>query len=95
MGKEAIGQGDVGFGLLLRAHRGAAGLTQDELAARAGLSTEAISTLERGRYSPSLAVVERLARALGLRVSDRPDCRPADMVSQSDSLAFRCVLTTT
>ncbi|HEV2460208.1 MAG TPA: helix-turn-helix transcriptional regulator [Ktedonobacterales bacterium] len=38
----------VTFADLLRHHRTAAGLTQEELAARAGLSSDAISTLERG-----------------------------------------------
>ena len=74
MGKEAIGQGDVDFGLLLRAHRGAAGLTQDELAARAGLSTEAISTLERGsRRAPRAATVVCLAGALKLDPAQRAE----------------------
>ena len=36
------------FGLLLRRHRTAAGLSQEELAERAGWSRRAISDLERG-----------------------------------------------
>jgi DNA-binding XRE family transcriptional regulator len=36
------------FGELLRGHRLAAGLTQQALAERAGVSVEAVSTLERG-----------------------------------------------
>jgi transcriptional regulator with XRE-family HTH domain len=41
-------EADVSFGELLRDHRRAAGLTQEELAERAGLSARSISELERG-----------------------------------------------
>jgi tetratricopeptide (TPR) repeat protein/transcriptional regulator with XRE-family HTH domain len=55
------------FGALLRAHRRAAGLSQQDLADRSGLSIRAISNLERGRtrwpYRDSLL---RLAESLGL-----------------------------
>jgi transcriptional regulator with XRE-family HTH domain len=54
----------------LRARRLSAGLTQERLAELAEITPIYVSELERGRYSPSLAVVERLARALGLRVSE-------------------------
>jgi transcriptional regulator with XRE-family HTH domain len=36
------------FGMLLRRYRTAAGLTQEQLAGKAGLSVNAISVLERG-----------------------------------------------
>ncbi len=39
---------ETGFGELLRHYRIAAGLTQEELAERAGASTRGISDLERG-----------------------------------------------
>ena len=39
---------DASFGARLRQLRGAAGLTQEELAGRAGLTAKAISMLERG-----------------------------------------------
>jgi predicted ATPase/transcriptional regulator with XRE-family HTH domain len=59
--------GERSFGDLLCAYRSAAGLTQEELAARAGLSTDAVSLLERGlRTSPRATTVTLLARALGL-----------------------------
>src|SRR5215472_2379083 len=55
------------FGALLRRHRGAMGLTQEELAARAGLHAQEISKLERGVLrSPHSRTVEYLARALKL-----------------------------
>jgi transcriptional regulator with XRE-family HTH domain len=58
------------LGQLVRDLRRAAGLTQEDLAARAGLSTRAISDLERGvNHSPRQTTVQLLAAALGL--SDR------------------------
>ena len=56
------------FGALLRRRRLAAGLTQEGLAERAGLSVRGVSDLERGaRRAPQRETVRRLARALGLR----------------------------
>ncbi len=55
------------FGALLLRLRDAAGLTQEQLAARAGLSPNAISALESGkRRAPRFATVELLAAALAL-----------------------------
>ena len=55
------------FGALLRLHRRSALLSQDELAERSGLSTHAISGMERGRTrAPHRNSVYRLADALGL-----------------------------
>src|SRR5919204_3610001 len=55
------------FGELLKRYRLAAGLTQAQLAERAGLSERAISDLERGaRRMPQRATLQLLAQALGL-----------------------------
>ena len=54
----------------LKVYREHRGLTQAVLAERAGLSRLYVSQLERGARRPSLDAVERLARALGLRVDD-------------------------
>jgi len=60
------------FGALLQRHRLAVGLSQAELAERAGLSQRGISDLERGlRRAPYLATIRRLAEALGLPESER------------------------
>jgi predicted ATPase/DNA-binding XRE family transcriptional regulator len=61
-----------GLGSLLRRHREAAGLTQEELADRAGVSTRAISDIERGlrsRIYPDTA--RRIGAALGLTNDER------------------------
>jgi transcriptional regulator with XRE-family HTH domain len=53
------------FGLLLKRHRLAAGLSQDELAERAGLSRRGISDLERGtRRTPHPVSVSQLEAAI-------------------------------
>ncbi|MFL5760052.1 MAG: ATP-binding protein [Thermomicrobiales bacterium] len=55
------------FGTLLRRHRVAAGMTQEELAERSGLSTRGISDLERGaRNAPQADTLEFLTAALKL-----------------------------
>lgn len=55
------------FGLLLRQHRLAAGLSQESLAERAGLSVEGVSALERGyRERPQRQSIAALATALAL-----------------------------
>ena len=60
------------LGDLVRRHRTAAALSQEELAERAGLSVRAISDLERGiRQAPRLETVRMLADALGLAEDDR------------------------
>jgi predicted ATPase/DNA-binding CsgD family transcriptional regulator/DNA-binding XRE family transcriptional regulator len=62
----------VSFGALLQSYRAAAGLSQEELAERAGLSRRGISDLERGeRRAPHPATVRRLAEALRLAEPDR------------------------
>ena len=60
------------FGDLLRRHRQAAGLTQEELATRAGLSVRGLSDLERGvRVIPRKDTLRLLVEALGLAGAER------------------------
>jgi predicted ATPase/DNA-binding CsgD family transcriptional regulator/DNA-binding XRE family transcriptional regulator len=67
------GAEDLGaFGRLLQRHRQAAGLSQEELAERAGLSRRGISDLERGvRCAPYPETVRRLAESLQLSAPER------------------------
>jgi transcriptional regulator with XRE-family HTH domain len=48
----------------LRSRRQRQGLSQEELAHRAGIDRTYISALERGVYAATIDIVERLARAL-------------------------------
>ena len=60
------------FGKRLRELREAAGLTQEELAAKAGLTAKAVSALERGeRKRPYPHTVRSLGEALGLSEDER------------------------
>src|SRR3712207_3767302 len=66
------GQEEAPFGSRLRRLREAAGLTQEELASKAGLSARAVSVLERGeRKRPYPHTVRSLAEALGLSEDER------------------------
>jgi transcriptional regulator with XRE-family HTH domain len=55
-------------GELVREARKRAGLTQRQLADRAGTTQSAIARLESGRTAPSLETVERLLRLCGLQL---------------------------
>src|SRR5499426_2415694 len=54
----------------LRQRRQAAGLSQQALATRWGLTRQAVHAIEAGQYVPNTLVALRLARALGSRIED-------------------------
>lgn len=58
---------------VVRAARERAGLTQGELARRAGTSRPTVSAYEAGRKSPSLATTQRLLAALGAHLVAEDD----------------------
>ena len=58
------------MGAVIRRERQARGLTIKTLAERAALSLVYLGEIERGKKYPSARVLEELARALGLEVSD-------------------------
>ncbi len=65
---------------LIRMARRRAGLTQAELARRAGTSQSAVSSYESGRRSPSVATLCRIVAAAGFEVRmrlDEPDTHDA------------------
>jgi len=60
----------------LKTQRRAQGLSQEELAHRAGIDRTYISSLERCVYAAGIDVVDSLAKVLGVEASDllkRPD----------------------
>jgi CheY-like chemotaxis protein len=59
----------IQFGKEVRAWRGRLGISQEELAERAGLHRTYVSDIERGARNVSLGSVERLARAFSLPVA--------------------------
>ncbi|MCD5360507.1 MULTISPECIES: helix-turn-helix domain-containing protein [Chromobacterium] len=54
------------FGPAVRRHRELLRLSQEELAERAGIDRTYISGVERGVRNPSLDVMQRIARGLGV-----------------------------
>jgi transcriptional regulator with XRE-family HTH domain len=57
-------------GVKLRELRLDAGLSQQELAERAGITREAVSMMETGKRSPYPRTMRQLAAALGVSVAD-------------------------
>lgn len=71
MGKKVLDPADVSarFPARLKELRLGAGLSQRELAGRAGVSQGLVSAYESGEYAPSWSVVVSLAFALGVDYS--------------------------
>jgi len=61
------------LGEAVRAKRKETGFSQEKLAERADLSTVFISRVERGKESPSVDNLVKIARALGVRVRNLVD----------------------
>lgn len=66
----------------LRAAREAAGLTQAEVAHRAGTTQSAVARAERPGANPRLETLQRMARAMGREVVLRPAPAPQIDLSQ-------------
>ncbi len=58
------------LGRNVRRHRLAAGLSQEELAFRAGMDRSYLSDIERGRRNPTLLTIQDLAVPLNIQVAD-------------------------
>jgi transcriptional regulator with XRE-family HTH domain len=58
------------FGQRIRLLRGEQGVTQEQLAERAGISVDFLSLIERGRSSPSFENLDELADALEVSVAE-------------------------
>jgi transcriptional regulator with XRE-family HTH domain len=58
------------FGELTNRLRTDRRLTQEQLAERSGLATDMIKRLEKGRFSPSLHTMGKLALGLDMRLSE-------------------------
>jgi transcriptional regulator with XRE-family HTH domain len=58
------------FGFAVKARREELGLTQEDLAGRAGIHRTYLSDVERGSRNLSLVNIERLAAALALSISE-------------------------
>jgi transcriptional regulator with XRE-family HTH domain len=67
------------FGTRLRSLRARAGLSFKQLADKVGTNEYHIATWERNMVQPEMAIVERLASALGVPSAELLNGRPADL----------------
>jgi molybdate-binding protein/DNA-binding XRE family transcriptional regulator len=98
-----MGRGATDDSLLNRVRevRLAHGLSQKELADRAGLTRQAVNGIEMRRYTPNASVALRLAQALDSRVEDlfslplsgrdRPVLTSGESMEDGDRVALACV----
>lgn len=68
----------------LESVRGARGITRQELADAVDVHYQTIGYLERGEYSPSLALALRIARELGTPIGELFSLNPFDGSGGSD-----------
>ena len=79
------------LGAAIREHRLQAGLTQAELAQRAGIGRPHLNHIEGGRKNPTVVVLVHLARGLGVAPGDFC-CRSLSARQRADGSArSRCV----
>ena len=50
--------------------RKARGIKQEDLATELGVSRQTISSLEKGRYNPSILLAFKIARYFGMQIED-------------------------
>ncbi len=75
-------------GELIRQHRQEAGLTQHQLAVRAGTTKTAISRLEGGHLDPSIPTLDRLLLCMGYALQlEATPLRPRTDPSQLKAVA--------
>ncbi len=74
--EEAVRREVRRLGLRVHALRSAAGLTQAEVASRAGLNRSVLSQIENGSYELGLGKVTLLAEALGVTPADLFEAAP-------------------
>lgn len=58
------------FGKRLKALRNQKGITQEQLADKAGLTVESISNIERGIFGPKFDNLEKISKILGVQVKE-------------------------
>lgn len=81
---------DLAVGARLRSIREAAGLTQRELAKRAGVTNATVSLIEQEAHAPSLASLHRLLSAIPISIADffaLPVSQQNVLFYQADDLA--------
>ena len=70
MMESKLSKGGVPVKNRLEELRKARGITQEELAALLEVSRQTISSLEKGRYNPSILLAFKIARYFGMSIED-------------------------
>jgi len=58
------------FGMKLRKIRKAKGVTQEKLAEKAGMDFSYLNLIEGGKRNPTLKIIAKIARVLGIRLDE-------------------------
>ena len=66
------------FGQVLRKHRLAAGLSQEQLGLESGVQRNFISLIETGQNQPTIGTIFKLATAMGIK--------PSKLVAETEKL---------
>lgn len=68
----------------VRKFRRSADITQEELAEKVGVTRQTILAIEKGNYTPSVALALQIAAVLGLRVEELFVLKKGDVDAQSN-----------
>ena len=79
---------DARFGNAVRTRRSQLGITLDQLAETSGVSTAALSRVERGLLSPSLRSAIAIARGLGCELGELVVRESAKVTRAGENLCF-------
>lgn len=93
VGRTASGMSSIQakFGARLRELRKRSGLTQQNLGERADVNYKFIGGVERGEENPSLLVIEKLAKALGVEPAELLDVEHFDHPTELRARAKRMI----
>jgi transcriptional regulator with XRE-family HTH domain len=67
------------FGQVLRKHRLAAGLSQEQLSLESGVQRNFISLIETGQNQPTISTIFKLATAMGIK--------PSRLITETERIA--------
>jgi transcriptional regulator with XRE-family HTH domain len=67
------------FGQVLRKHRLAAGLSQEQLGLESGVQRNFISLIETGQNQPTIGTIFKLAAAMGIK--------PSKLITETERIA--------
>ena len=67
------------IGIKIRILRNKLNMSQEKLGELAGLSTNSISTIERGQSKPTIETLEKIANALNIELKELVDVSKIDL----------------